>query len=475
MSVKDLDFTECVFPGAVDFRGCVVEGTNFSEAEFHGKVAFDNAQLLRTSFSGAVFHDSAIFEAMKGGDVDFSSTHFLKDAWFQGCELAGSGFYRCECNDSIHFAGTVFTTYVNLEWCEFRGYANFGGVEFCEDVKLLTTAFEDASFEEAVFQKNAIFRDVTAEHLTFERAVFKGSMDFRQLRIRDACSFRAVDSKGDVDLSNSRFDNPPDFTLSSFRRDPRLDSVRIKSRWYGFYTRSPTGLDLTTRKPPRVGFWIDEHAPAKFRELKRIASNTHDGINELEFHAQEIRSSRFVTDWPIPWPGKSIQGVARFWLGLAYGAFGDFGRSVLLPLLWWMLLVVVSTGLYLGQQPEVRDRRALLASEHNFLSAYLLAIVAAWREAQPCTSGLPESVRRLTDAPTEAVQIAVMNGVLFADMGADGSRRAYGCLYGTEGSSATSPALISPQVNWIARVQRTLSVVLIFLFGLGLRNKLKMK
>ena len=210
--------------------------------------------------------------------------------------------------------------------------------------------------------------------------------------------------------------------------------------------------------------------------MKKIAASANDSTKELEFHAQEIRASRFVTDWPIPWGGKQLSGIARFWFGLAYGALSDFGRSAWRPLGWWLFLIVVSSILYLGQSEDVRVRRQALADDHTFGVAYVLGTYEAWREGSACVPGLPEAVRRTTNVATEALQLSTINAVVFADTGADGARRAYGCLYGLENAAAAnSPPVITPQVSWLARIQRALSVMLIFLFGLGLRNLLKIR
>ncbi|MEO1608926.1 MAG: hypothetical protein AAFR90_06175 [Pseudomonadota bacterium] len=96
--------------------------------------------------------------------------------------------------------------------------------------------------------------------------------------------------------------------------------------------------------------WIerDVDAPAKFRELKHYAIRCEDSRSELAFHAEEIRSARWVTDWPWPWP-------ARFWLGYLFGIFSNFGRSIARPLLMWAVATVAFICIYLSAHLDYDD------------------------------------------------------------------------------------------------------------------------
>ena len=59
--------------------------------------------------------------------------------------------------------------------------------------------------------------------------------------------------------------------------------------------------------------------------------------------------------------------------------------------------------------------------------------------------------------------------------GGDASYRTYGCLYGYTSDGAQSVGRVPIAVSVAGAVQKVLSGVFVFLFGLGLRNMLKMK
>lgn len=61
------------------------------------------------------------------------------------------------------------------------------------------------------------------------------------------------------------------------------------------------------------------------------------------------------------------------------------------------------------------------------------------------------------------------------DPGPESALRTYRCLYGLEGIGGRPMPVISSAVSYFMIGQKLLSAVMIFLFGLALRNMLKMK
>jgi len=232
------------------------------------------------------------------------------------------------------------------------------------------------------------------------------------------------------------------------------------------------------------GWTSDANASAHFRELKRRAVEAHDRDRELEFFAQEIRTARFHARQLPTWIPRLAR--LRFWFGLLYGTFSNFGRSFLRPLFFWLLLVVGFAAFYLGEHQAQRDARAALKPEGwpGTLSAYAATTSAAWGAPPPCVpSGA--KVTDGTDALTEAVYLSFRNALVFDAGRGDTARRTYGCLYGFEppavpAGAPPSPNLLTPPVVPLSvavasTVQTLLSGLLIFLFLLAVRNLLRLK
>lgn len=461
-----------IIPGEFDLRGASGDNLDCSETIFHGPVLGHKAQLANASFKAARFLDRVMFEdAVFGADVDFSTAAFKATAWFQGATFQRASFYHSEAEDSVHFNGAVFGDYVNIEWSTFHGLAAFSGATFRGGVTFLTTQMDHAAFDGATFSDGADFRDVVCDRLDMSDARMAGLMDFRGLTVTSDFSMRSAESKGTIDFSEATFGTPPDFTFTTLRCEIRLDNLTVRRSWLGFYVRPQSGYDATMRPPRRFGIYLDENAPAKFRALRKIAASGNDVLRELSFHAGEIRSSRFVTDWPLPWWGKPLGGFPRFWAGVLYGALSDYGRSIFRPFAWWVLLSAACAGLYLSYHPAVRANADTHSVTDGGWIGSIVAVRDAVRSGEPCLASTSASVTS-TDAATEALQLAASNATVFGDSGADTNKRAFGCLYGFDSGGGV---IVPTEVSWIARVQRVLSAVLLFLFGLGLRNMLRMK
>ncbi len=217
-----------------------------------------------------------------------------------------------------------------------------------------------------------------------------------------------------------------------------------------------------------------------------------------------MRSSRFAEDWPLPWPiwkANARTGFFRFWAGLLYQLFSNFGRSLLRPFAAWVLCVVIFAVYFLGQSPEMKAKRTDLqrGGVYGQTVAYSTVALNAARQPQApaCVSdergetpptkglgtnsekngltGLVKQVRAKTNLVNEALSIAYHNAVIVLDSSGDSMHRAYGCLYGIERYGGNPVAYVPRNVAIASGIQKVLSAIFIFLFGLALRNMLKVK
>ena len=181
--------------------------------------------------------------------------------------------------------------------------------------------------------------------------------------------------------------------------------------------------------------------------------------------------------------------------GWFYEGFSDFGRSALLPLLWWIVAVLAFAAFYLSQTDAMQ--RDLALQDAPYMSATMQAGRYALSSTVPCytppltftekwrsnwglwkftapeqaTRSLGGKLRSQTSSRTEALHLAFRNGLVAIDAGGDASYRIYGCLYGLDGSNPIVPSAVSTA----SAIQKLISGLLIFLFGLALRNMLKVK
>ena len=460
----------------IDFRDFIFPGTaSFASARFSGTASFDCARF--------------------SGDAWFASTRFSGDAWFASARFSGRAWF-----DNARFSG-----YAWFASARFSGRASFGSARF-------------------------------SGYASFTRAKFEGFAGFDSARFDGPASFNAVRGDRAFSLADATFEQVPDFIQAHFEEAPRLDNVTVSRRLIRafpdypprkdddgaaippeFGERAGHMLDRLVSWPSRVVRWMqgaDGDAPACWRALKRLAVQAHDQDREHAFFAGEVRSARFATDWPLPfergklkieapswrwlnhvpfvfWRGEAWLGFFSFWFGVLYGLFSNFGRSVARPFLWWALGVVVSTMLYLGEHPGMSGERAR-AEQNGATFPYVATTLEAWREGRDCYApdfdpaktgageatvrGLSPELRGQTSAFDEAFNLAIRDGFLILYGDADTAHRIYGCLYGVEVYAGSSPvAIVPPSVSTVSAIQKIWSAIMIFLFGLALRNMLKKK
>ena len=97
------------------------------------------------------------------------------------------------------------------------------------------------------------------------------------------------------------------------------------------------------------------------------------------------------------------------------------------------------------------------------------------KASQERLTGLAAPVADSTNATYEAFRLAIRNGSIFLDGGDDSARRTYGCLYGIQSFGGAPAPFVPGFVTDASGLQKVLSALYIFLFGLALRNMLKMK
>jgi hypothetical protein len=125
---------------------------------------------------------------------------------------------------------------------------------------------------------------------------------------------------------------------------------------------------------------------------------------------------------------------------------------------------------YLGDNPDLAVARPNNLSADIFTRAWFQNTLGALLNNHPCVM-----VGENTNAATEALQLSMLNASVIASGSSDAAQRMYRCLYGVGSDGSTIYASVPPRVSTWRFLQRFLSAIFIFLFGLGVRNMLKMK
>ncbi|MGI9421917.1 MAG: pentapeptide repeat-containing protein [Hyphomicrobiaceae bacterium] len=506
------NFQDAVFGDASSFHKATFAGDAiFTSVLFEGNSSFSGAKFkAHASFRHAKFKKDAAFNRAKYvGDVDFDFARFFDRA----------EFYRADFQDLASFINVRIAGAAVFTSAEFQGGAGFAGAIFHRAVRFVTATFAGMTvFERASFNDIAQFVAIKSDRaFSLQAAEFHHVPDFNQADFAESPRLDDCHIYGDciqprrVWLPQSAVASAarPAFRLvrSVFPRLPRPAQMRLVRLLI-----EPEVFALATEEAARR-LWVrhrraDRDLPARWRSLRRLAIQAHDYDLEHYFHAREIRARRFAGDWFLPfvfWTATAWRGFARFWFGLIYGWIGGFGRATVRPLLLWLLLVFYFSGVYVGGMPEMR-RLAPQVYETDKMHAWgvrhVLAVTRpvrlgwhAWDREISCTSpdpgsnfvGLKPELAHQTNGYWEALRMSLSNAVVFGTIGnAESARLTYGCLYGLERIEPAgtrdegrrywaTTTYLPPDMVSATRWQKFLSAILIFLFGLSLRNMLKMR
>ena len=493
------DFSEFRFPGAADFGSAAFLGA----ADFRSASFLDLADFRSAAFSGAAGFRSAAFS----GEAGFRSAAFSSTADFRSAAFSGAADFRSTAfSDRADFAIAAFSGAADFESATFSERADFGAVTFSRSAvfqsamfseralfhsaafsdlaDFWSAAFSDAAdFGSAAFADVAVFWSATfsdqadfqsaafSDQAVFTQAQFSGFASFAGASFKQAAVFTAVQGRegSAFTLENAVFHQIPDFIQAHFQEAPRLDNVRVSQNGDALsFWRAPLtwlrGL-VTVNKDPDLS--------ARWRNLKRLAIQAHDHERELDFFAGEVLSQRWVSDKPLPWFWKDRDGRRRlswpngerFWFGVLYQLFSNFGRSILRPLAVWVLLILAFAVIDLDAHFDVQQQAGAAG-----YPAGVIEWGAAGAPALDCVAGegTPWSAALYVSASKAMVLTAFSNSA--------GQQYAEACLYGTHPAAKDGELpeqfmpVVPESVLWWTAPQLLLSTALIVLFLMAIRN-----
>lgn len=303
----------------------------------------------------------------------------------------------------------------------------------------------------------------------FDRCCFKSYAAFLQTTFRQQANFTAVQCESFFSFEGCEFIEVPDFNQAHFTEAPRLDNVSVPE----------VGGIARFFLPVLPGIDANVDTSAQYRALKRLAIQAHDHTREQDYFANELKARRSHPDSLLPcllnllrkdekgqrlpwWPG-GLHGTTRYWFGLGYEALSDFGRSIGRPLFWLAATAFVSAWGYLGLHfaHVAEDGRAYGLSSIEWIGRWLLSFFGGTLRSLACvdgSSGEPWNAARLLSLAKTLPYAGVVP--------AEKLNEVFACFYG---SSIPSCVVV------IGMVQLVLSLLLLFLFLLAVRNHFRIR
>lgn len=157
----------------------------------------------------ADFRDSVFI-----GDAIFNNTTFLGSAYFRSSFFSGSAFFsNSKFTGAIDFSKTIVLINSNFKSSSINGYANFNNIDFSGDANFNNIEFStDANFYKAFISGNMNFANsVIYGAATFTYAKFSKAADFSGTSIDGDATFQKVIVNGDANFSGTKFSSVANF------------------------------------------------------------------------------------------------------------------------------------------------------------------------------------------------------------------------------------------------------------------------
>lgn len=377
------------------------------------QAAAESRAPIATNFSGHEFRSSANFSGyIFPGGANFAGAIFRDKADFTSARFSGSTYAERACFDDCRFEGQA-----EFYEATFSGMATFKRAKFSDETIFTRCSFSD----EARFLRSQFLGQVNfweAEFVSngqFEEAEFHRRVEFTQAVFKKLALFTgAVFSSGST-FEKTTYAHPPNFLSTVFAVPPLMIGATVdyptgKERWHKVFGKADMNDDV-----------------AKYRRLKQLAQESRDHESTLRFLGQELKAKRFYET-------KGLSLIPN----MLYGILSNFGQSVARPLLWLLLFVIVPAIYYTAHSypwsAGVRPMGALKCG--IYLSVTASGYLVGWEK------------------------------LLF-------HQKSLACL-GLASSSATGQTLAAFPIEIFFMLQSAITLLLVFLTGLALRNRFRM-
>lgn len=412
----DADFNYATFLGSAQLQGASFEGqADFSRASFRqGNTNFDNVRFNRdATFADSRFDGSAtsFTGAEYLGDAIFETSYFQRDVSF-----ANARFTRLS-----QFRGAQFLGVANFDHSVFNnGPVSFSGAKFGQSAKFSGAYFgkQGVDFFDTNFRQSTTFAMARfAGDASFRRAQFHGAADFLCSKLDGVAAFDDAKFVSTAIFKNSAFGSAPTFHGAQLHEDTTFEGVV----WPGRLHKGQSPYDAA-------------RAWARLRiEMDRLQKHE----DELLFFAQELNAR--VQDVSNEPPAKRM----LYWCYMKLGA----GRNVTKPLSWLLGLNAV---LFL----PVYWYAAAYIQGHKISIPYILKNAAIF------------------NIPADIVSFTLGHALPFIGATSPERHDLYRRLFGRLDSAEIDMPL---WLEFVAISQQLVGVVLLFMIGLSLRNRFRMK
>ncbi|HHI71897.1 MAG TPA: hypothetical protein ENJ91_12915 [Rhodobacteraceae bacterium] len=399
------------------------------------KLAARNRRAWNGWFCGHLNDEERADRALKTGleqdDLAPLGNAELKEIEKRFASRMGKGAKLPRKDEIIDFSYTVFSKFVCFEKFVFENKCNFRSAGFQKTGYFCSSVFiKEAHFRSAIFKSHAGFASVT----------FCNYVGFRSAQFCEEASFKWYeDRKKERAVNPVRFFDVANFSSAIFKSTTRFNEAQFKTHVPEFHaaelyddTVFPTPDKYTENWPKLKGEGVMPTADQKraYNRLRLFMNRSLQIDEEQFFHRQEMRCKTVLARW---------YHKPFYWL---YALLSDYGNSVWRPL-FCMFFVMLSGALFMLWWQEAFTFLPKEASGFDWTLG-LLGEDDLWAK------------------PRQAAGWSISNTLPFLGFGK--------LYYGGEFA-----ANLAWPLKLVGGVQTVAGFILLFFFGLGLRNRFRLR
>ncbi|XWW59144.1 pentapeptide repeat-containing protein [Psychrobacter sp. HD31] len=349
--------------------------------------------------------------------IDLSEMVFVQSVSFMGFNFPLEvNFQLARFESTANFVSTTFESKANFQLARFKSQANFGSSTFESEANFVSTTFEsEAVFFSATFKLSAFYlRTKFNKQANFFGAKFDGEKPQTVLFL--GARFENSALFNDMEFSKNAV-LPVDFRQTHFNNIPLVESL-------------PSDVVILQKKAKQFGVTDFSKYESQFRTLKRLAEANNNHQKALEFYACELYCQRQANN--------GLKNIKN-WAGFLYGLSSNYGLSLLRPFCFWLAIMC---GGAIGQ--------AWVDNKITFTQPYSFNAERAAFYAAP---SLPPFIQN-------------------AHYQKEVRQRLYPA---NNNNKVDAKGKLPMPIRIIRGVQTFFTFIAIFLFGLALRNRFKIK
>ena len=374
----ELDMGGFVFANFVDFSCAEIsDHADFKGAKFSGHANFARTKFSRhTYFLRAKFLGNTYFWGVKFSRyVDFGEAKFSEYADFRKAEISGdAGFEGAKFSGHANFEGVKFSGGADFKVAKFSEYANFRKAEISGDAHFDESKFSgSASFSGAKFlNRTFFFRSKFSGDVSFNKSKFSGNVYFDESKFSGNAFFTGAtkveeqhEFGGFVSFAGATFEKEADFKNRVFFNKTTFDQCEFlnfvpnfaeaklhqATTWRDVVWPSLPTIDKTEvkddpyldeaskieeqKEPSRKRIYRVEDQVDAYRNLRLRMKQIENYQQEVFFLGKELDAKRRVH-----WLNRAY---FRWFPSLVYKLFSDYGTSLARPV-GGLLCLIASFG-----------------------------------------------------------------------------------------------------------------------------------